>query len=216
VIVLDEIYDRFTERLTEAAKSLKVLPPEEADALVGPVIDKEAQDRILKAIETGKREARLAFQGVTPSDGFFVPPTIFTDVKPDAWIAQNEIFGPVLAVIRAKNIDHAIEILNNTEYGLTGGIYSRSPANIEKAKQEINVGNVYINRGITGAMVERHPFGGFKMSGAGSKTGGPDYLKNFLEPRVVTENTLRRGFAPAEDDAQEGAGVGGQPLVGGQ
>jgi RHH-type proline utilization regulon transcriptional repressor/proline dehydrogenase/delta 1-pyrroline-5-carboxylate dehydrogenase len=216
VIVLDEIYDRFTERLTEAAKSLKVLPPEEADALVGPVIDKEAQERILRAIETGKQEATLAFQGTTPPEGFFVPPTIFTDVKPDAWIAQNEIFGPVLTVIRAKNIDQAIEILNNTEYGLTGGIYSRSPANIEKAKAEINVGNVYINRGITGAMVERHPFGGFKMSGAGSKTGGPDYLKNFLEPRVVTENTLRRGFAPAEDDLQEGAGRGGQPLTGGQ
>jgi RHH-type proline utilization regulon transcriptional repressor/proline dehydrogenase/delta 1-pyrroline-5-carboxylate dehydrogenase len=216
VIVLDEIYDRFTERLTEAAKTLKVLPPEEADALVGPVIDKEAQDRILKAIETGKREAKLAFQGTTPAEGFFVPPTIFVDVKPDAWLAQNEIFGPVLAVIRAKNIDQAIEILNNTEYGLTGGIYSRSPANIEKAKNEINVGNVYINRGITGAMVERHPFGGFKMSGAGSKTGGPDYLKNFVEPRVVTENTLRRGFAPADEDEQPVTGSGGQPITGGQ
>ncbi|RYZ67557.1 MAG: L-glutamate gamma-semialdehyde dehydrogenase, partial [Proteobacteria bacterium] len=167
VIVLDEIYDRFTDRLVEAAKGLKVLSPEEADAFVGPVIDQEAHARILKAIETGKQEAKLAFQGAVPAVGYFVGPTIFTDVKPDAWIAQNEIFGPVLAVIRAKNFDTAIEIANNTEYGLTGGVYSRSPGNIEKAKNDFNVGNVYINRGITGAMVERHPFGGFKMSGAG-------------------------------------------------
>jgi RHH-type proline utilization regulon transcriptional repressor/proline dehydrogenase/delta 1-pyrroline-5-carboxylate dehydrogenase len=214
VIVLDEIYDRFTTRLCEAAKGMKVLSPEEADALVGPVIDKEAQDRIFDAIEKGKKEAKLAFQGTTPIEGYFIPPTIFTDVKPDAWIAQNEIFGPVLAVIRAKDIDHAIEILNNTEYGLTGGIYSRSPANIEKAKSDINVGNVYINRGITGAMVERHPFGGFKMSGAGSKTGGPDYLKNFVEPRVVTENTLRRGFAPTEEGLENSGNGPSTPPTG--
>jgi len=129
-------------------------------------------------------------------------------VKPNSWLAQNEVFGPVLGVIRAKDMTQALEIANGTEYALTGGVYSRSPANIERVKREFEVGNLYVNRGCTGAMVERHPFGGFKMSGAGSKTGGPDYLLNFMEPRVVTENTLRRGFVPAEEPAG-----GASPLV---
>ena len=200
MIVLEDIYDRFVARFVEAAKSIKIAPSAEPDSFVGPVIDKEAQDRILNMIEMGKSEAKLAFQGVVPAEGFFVPPTVFIDVKPDARIAQDEIFGPVLAVIKAKNLDHAIEIANGTEYALTGGVYSRSPANIAKVKHEFEVGNLYVNRGITGAMVDRHPFGGFKMSGAGSKTGGPDYLLNFMEPRVVTENTLRRGFAPSTEE----------------
>lgn len=199
VIVLDEIYERFVDRLVEATKSIKVLPAEHPACYMGPVIDEEAQKRILSMIEKGKAEARLAYQGEAPTTGYFVPPTIFADVKPGGLLAQDEIFGPVLAVIRAKDIDKALEIANGTEYALTGGLYSRSPANIEKIKQGFDVGNLYINRGCTGAMVERHPFGGFKMSGAGSKTGGQDYLLNFVEPRVVTENTLRRGFAPAED-----------------
>jgi len=150
-------------------------------------------------IEKGKTEARLVYQGEVPATGYFVPPTIFADVNPTGMLGQDEIFGPVLAVIRAKDIDKALEIAYGTEYALTGGLYSRSPANIEKIKQGFEVGNLYVNRGCTGAMVERHPFGGFKMSGAGSKTGGQDYLLNFVEPRVVTENTLRRGFAPAEE-----------------
>jgi RHH-type proline utilization regulon transcriptional repressor/proline dehydrogenase/delta 1-pyrroline-5-carboxylate dehydrogenase len=200
VIVLEELYERFVQRLVEAVKSLKVAPAEQADSFIGPVIDQEAQTRILQMIEIGKQEAKLAFQGQVPSEGFFVPPTVFIDVKPNARIAQEEIFGPVLAVLRAKDLDQALEIANGTEYALTGGLYSRSPANIERVKAEFEVGNLYINRGITGAMVERHPFGGFKMSGAGSKTGGIDYLLNFMEPRVVTENTLRRGFAPALEE----------------
>jgi RHH-type proline utilization regulon transcriptional repressor/proline dehydrogenase/delta 1-pyrroline-5-carboxylate dehydrogenase len=199
VIVLDEIYDRFVERMIESTKSIHVARADEPDAYMGQVIDKEARDRILSMIEQGKKESKLAYQGEAPADGYFVPPTIFTDVDPKATIAQQEVFGPVVAVIRARDIDHALEIANGTEYALTGGLYSRSPANIEKVKWAFDVGNLYINRGITGAMVERHPFGGFKMSGAGSKTGGPDYLLNFLEPRVVTENTLRRGFAPADE-----------------
>jgi RHH-type proline utilization regulon transcriptional repressor/proline dehydrogenase/delta 1-pyrroline-5-carboxylate dehydrogenase len=198
VIVLDDIYERFIERLHEAAKSLHIASPELPDTFVGPVIDEEAHKRILAAVAKASLEAKILFQGQVPAEGYFVGPTIFVDVKPNSWLAQNEVFGPVLAVIRAKDMDQALEIANGTEYALTGGIYSRSPANIEKAKREFDVGNLYINRGCTGAMVERHPFGGFKMSGAGSKTGGPDYLLNFLEPRVVTENTLRRGFAPAE------------------
>ncbi len=199
VIVLEEVYPRFVERLVEAAKSIRVASSEDPTAYMGPVIDSEAQTRILKTIEAAKNDSQLAFQGQTPSEGYFVPPTIFKDCKPNSRVAQDEIFGPVLAVIKAKNIDDALEIANGTEYALTGGLFSRSPANIEKIKAQFDVGNLYVNRGITGAMVERHPFGGFKMSGLGSKTGGPDYLIQFMDPKVVTENTLRRGFAPQED-----------------
>ncbi|MDZ4084162.1 MAG: aldehyde dehydrogenase family protein, partial [Bdellovibrionales bacterium] len=205
VIVLDEIYERFMRRLVEAAKSIKVRAAIEADVFVGPVIDEDAQKRILSMIEMAKSEGRVVYQGEIPqtpsgqAPGFFVPTTILADVKPNARIAQEEVFGPVLCVLKAKSMEDAVQIANDTEYGLTGGLYSRSPGNIEFVKENFEVGNLYINRGCTGAMVDRHPFGGFKMSGAGSKTGGPEYLIQFMEPRVVTENTLRRGFAPAED-----------------
>ena len=122
---------------------------------------------------------------------------IVADVQPDARIAQEEIFGPVLAVLRARDLDDALAIANGTEYALTGGLYSRSPANIERVKREFRVGNLYINRPITGALVDRQPFGGFKLSGIGTKAGGPDYLREFLLTRTVTENTMRRGFAPS-------------------
>jgi RHH-type proline utilization regulon transcriptional repressor/proline dehydrogenase/delta 1-pyrroline-5-carboxylate dehydrogenase len=123
---------------------------------------------------------------------------IFNNVLPHSRLAQEEIFGPVLSVLQAKDLDEAIAIANDTQYGLTGGFYSRSPANIERVKREFQVGNLYINRGITGALVGRQPFGGFKMSGGGTKAGGRDYLLNFLFPRCVTENLMRRGFAPEE------------------
>jgi RHH-type proline utilization regulon transcriptional repressor/proline dehydrogenase/delta 1-pyrroline-5-carboxylate dehydrogenase len=143
---------------------------------------------------------KVLFQAQVPSEGYFIPPTIFYDVNHNSDLAQKEIFGPVLAIIKTKNIDEAIEIANSVEYGLTGGVFSRSPQNIDKVKETLEVGNLYINRTITGAMVERHPFGGFKLSGVGSKTGGPDYLQQFLEPRVITENTMRRGFAPSNEN----------------
>jgi RHH-type proline utilization regulon transcriptional repressor/proline dehydrogenase/delta 1-pyrroline-5-carboxylate dehydrogenase len=199
VIVLDEIYDKFRTRLLDACQSLHVAHAENPEAYLGPVIDQESYERILRIIETGKKESKILFQQTNvPSGGFFVGPTLFDEVDPQSSLAQDEIFGPVVALIRAKDFSHAIQIANDTEYGLTGGIFSRSPANISRASVELEVGNVYINRGITGAMVDRHPFGGFKMSGVGSKTGGPDYLKQFVEPRVITENTMRRGFAPNE------------------
>jgi len=197
-IVLESVYDRFTERLIEAARSIHVRYAEDPGAFMGPVVDKEAQLKILSMVEQAKSECKLGFQGAVPAEGFFVPPTIFTDVAPNAKIAQDEIFGPVLAVIKVKDMDEALKVANSVEYGLTGGLFSRSPANIERVKRDFDVGNLYINRGITGAMVDRHPFGGFKMSGVGSKTGGPDYLLQFMDPRTVTENTLRRGFAPVE------------------
>lgn len=199
LIVLEENYDRFMDRLIEAASSLKVSFAEDPLAYLGPVVDPESQQRILKMIEVGRQEGRIVFQGQVPDEGYFVPPTIIADIAPDARLAREEIFGPVLAVIKVQNMDEAIRVANGVEYGLTGGVFSRSPANIQKVKQHLEVGNLYINRGITGAMVERHPFGGFKMSGIGSKTGGPDYLRQFLEPRVVTENMVRRGFAPMDD-----------------
>lgn len=199
VIVLEENYDRFIDRLKAAAESLHQGPSDDPKSYLGPVVDEESQKRILATIEKAKSQFRVLHQGAQLTEGYFVPPTIFAEVDPQSDLAQEEIFGPVLAVIKAKSLDEALEIANGTQYGLTGGVYSRSPANIERIKQEFMVGNLYINRGNTGALVERHPFGGFKMSGLGSKTGGPDYLLQFVDPRVMTENTLRRGFAPSQE-----------------
>ncbi len=199
VIVLEGVYQKFLDRLIDATTSIVQDNPKNPESFLGPVIDKEAYQRIQETIERYKGQHTLAYQGPQINDGYFIPPTIFSDVTADSDLAQKEIFGPVLAVIKAKNLDDAIQIANSTEFALTGGIYSRNPAHIEKVKEELEVGNLYINRSITGAMVERHPFGGYKLSGLGSKTGGPDYLRQFMEPRCITENTMRRGFAPSED-----------------
>ncbi|HWY52464.1 MAG TPA: L-glutamate gamma-semialdehyde dehydrogenase [Chthoniobacterales bacterium] len=197
LIILEEIYPRAIERLLNAAASLRVGNPEDPGITVGPVIDGKAHKNILNYIEIGKNESRLAFQrGDVPDKGFFIPPTIFTNVDPKAKIACEEIFGPVLSVMKARDLDEAFEIANGTEFALTAGFFSRSPAHIERAKAEIVAGNVYINRSCTGAVVGRHPFGGFKMSGGGTKAGGADYLLQFVVPRVVTENITRHGFAP--------------------
>ncbi len=198
IIVLDEVYERFVDRLVEAAKSIEILPAENPKTFMGPVVDKEAQDRMLSLIAEAEKNHQLLFKSNKPENGFFVPATIFGNVPGDAKLAQQEIFGPIIAIIRAQDLDQALAIANSTEYALTGGLFSRSPANIARVREEFEVGNLYINRGITGAMVDRHPFGGFKMSGVGSKTGGVDYLKQYMEPICITENTLRRGFAPAE------------------
>ncbi|MDB6019367.1 MAG: rocA1 [Pedosphaera sp.] len=197
LILLPENYQRVLERLIEAGRSLRVGLPEDPAAMLGPVIDEDAYQRIRGYTELGKREGELLFQGTIPEgEGYFIPPTIFANVPPNARIAQEEIFGPVLCVLKAENLDQALTWANDTPFALTGGFFSRSPANIERVKVEMEVGNLYINRGITGATVARHPFGGFKMSGGGTKAGGRDYLPHFLLPRVVTENNMRRGFAP--------------------
>src|SRR5438094_89486 len=177
--------------------SVRVGNPEEPGIMVGQVIDEAAYRRILDYIEVGKNEATLAYQATDlPPHGYFIPPTIFTGLKPNMQIACEEIFGPVLGVIKVRDLDEAIEVANGTDYALTGGFFSRSPANIERIKAQLEAGNVYINRPCTGAIVGRHPFGGFKMSGGGTKAGGEDYLLNFLIPRVVTENVTRHGLAP--------------------
>jgi RHH-type proline utilization regulon transcriptional repressor/proline dehydrogenase/delta 1-pyrroline-5-carboxylate dehydrogenase len=201
-IVVGSAHGPFLTRLVQAAASLKVGPPEDPGTVVGPLIDEEAYRKVLRYVEQGRREARLLLETDVShlKTGTYVGPTVFADVPPAATIAREEIFGPVLAVLRAAEFEEALEIANGTEYALTGGLYSRSPAHIERAKAAFRVGNLYINRKITGAIVGRQPFGGFKMSGIGSKAGGPDYLLQFMEPRTITENTLRRGFAPPEGD----------------
>jgi RHH-type transcriptional regulator, proline utilization regulon repressor / proline dehydrogenase / delta 1-pyrroline-5-carboxylate dehydrogenase len=206
-VVLEAIHDQFLNRLIEATKSLRVGPAEDPGNFVGPVIDGDAQRRILDAIERGRQEARLVHPTepmTLPEDGWYVAPHIFADVPPGSTLAQEEIFGPVLAVLRARDLTHALEIANGTVYALTGGLYSRSPSNIERVRREFRVGNLYINRKITGALVDRQPFGGFKLSGLGTKAGGPDYLLQFVWPRTITENTLRRGFAPAPTEVPGG------------
>ncbi|OLP17479.1 L-glutamate gamma-semialdehyde dehydrogenase [Leptolyngbya sp. 'hensonii'] len=196
VVVLASVYEVFLNRLIEAARSLNVGPADAPGTGMGPVIDAEAQERIRAYIEQGRTEAEVALEMPASAIGYFVGPVIFANVLPTAKLAQEEIFGPVLAVMKAQTFDQALTIANGTPYALTGGLYSRTPSHIEKAQAEFEVGNLYINRGITGAIVARQPFGGFKLSGVGSKAGGPDYLLQFLEPRVVTENIQRQGFAP--------------------
>ncbi|MGD0541201.1 MAG: proline dehydrogenase family protein [Tepidisphaeraceae bacterium] len=200
VVVLAGVYDALLARLVQAVASLKIAPAEDPACAVGPVIDAQALDRIHAAIERGKRDAHLVFAGdVGPlaAEGFFVAPHVFAEVPPASPLAREEIFGPVLSVMKADDLDHALAIANGVQYALTGGIFSRSPTNIQRARREFRVGNLYINRKITGALVGRQPFGGFKLSGGGTQAGGPDYLRHFLLPRCITENTLRHGF-PAD------------------
>ena len=213
VIVLDAIYDRFADRLAKAAKS-KVLGPAENPAYeVGPVADGEAQKRILQYIEVGKKEGKVLYVSEAPDTGYYVPITIIGDIKPEHRIAQEEIFGPVLAVMRVKDFDEALEWANSTRFALTGGVFSRSPDHLDRARREFRVGNLYLNRQCTGALVGRQPFGGFRMSGAGTKAGGPDYLLHFLDPRVVTENTMRRGFAPTGEGEELILLINRKPMV---
>jgi RHH-type proline utilization regulon transcriptional repressor/proline dehydrogenase/delta 1-pyrroline-5-carboxylate dehydrogenase len=205
LVVLDGIHDRFVERFVEACASVPVGDPADPGTVVGPVIDSDARDKILRLIEQGKGESTLAFQSRLPSglgaSGTYVPPTVFTAVPPSATIAREEIFGPVVAILRARDLDEAFRIAMDVDYALTGGLFSRSPSALERAQREYRVGNLYLNRGVTGAIVERHPFGGFGMSGGGTKAGGKGYLENFLFPRVIAENVLRRGFTPPPEDS---------------
>jgi RHH-type proline utilization regulon transcriptional repressor/proline dehydrogenase/delta 1-pyrroline-5-carboxylate dehydrogenase len=194
VVVHRDVGSVFLQRLVEAAKAVVVGPSDAPDTQVGPVIDEESRRRILGYIERGSQEGRLV--GQWQDRGYYVPPAVFVDVSPQSCIAQEEIFGPLLAVITASSFDEALEIANGTPYALTGGVYSRNPIHVEQAKKEFRVGNLYINQRITGALVDRQPFGGLRMSGVGTKTGGPDYLLQFVEPRTITENTLRHGFTP--------------------
>jgi len=201
VIVLDAVYDRFVDRLVKAAKAYQVGPAEDPKYSMGAVADAAAQKSILEYAAIGKQEGRLLYESPIPQgEGYWVPLTIIGGIRPEHRLAQEEVFGPVLALMRARDFDQAIEWANSTRFALTGGIFSRSPEHLARARRDFRVGNLYINRNNTGALVERQPFGGARMSGVGTKAGGPDYLLHFMDPRVVTENTMRRGFAPIEAD----------------
>jgi len=202
VIVVDSAHDQFLERLVESTRSLIIGDALDPGTDVGPVIDQEAKQKIEEYIEIAKGEGKLELAMDVP-DGLeakvgkpFVGPHIFSGITREHRLANEEVFGPVLAVMRVKDFDEALEVANSSSYKLTGGVFSRKPSHLERAKREFRVGNLYLNRNITGALVGRQPFGGFGMSGVGSKAGGPDYLIQFVEPRAIAENTMRRGFAP--------------------
>jgi len=188
VVAVEHIYDKLLDKVVERARKLSVGDPTDRGTFMGAVIDDKSFKKIKEYIDVGKQEGRLLLGGESGGEsGYFVPPTIFADVAPDARLSQEEIFGPVLAVIKAQNYDDALEIANNTEYGLTGGVFSQDQGRLSRAREDFHVGNLYLNRKITGAMVGAHPFGGFNMSGTDSKTGGKDYLLLFLQAKSIAE-----------------------------
>jgi len=193
-IVEAPVYDVFVERLRERVPQLTVGDPSQ-NSYMGPVINKAALDSMLGYIETGKKEGRLVAGGhavSTPEGGYYLEPTVFADIAPDATIAQEEIFGPVLAVIKVNSFEEGLAVANNTEYGLTGALYTNDRGRLTRARTEFHVGNLYFNRKCTGAMVGAHPFGGFNMSGTDSKAGGPDYLYLFTQAKSVAEKLTER------------------------
>lgn len=193
-IVDERIYDRFLELLRQRVETITVGPSKDLSNFMGPVVNKSSMDKILGYIETGIREGgRLIWGGKpAPGEGYFLQPTVIADVEPTATIAQEEIFGPVLAVIRAKDFDHALQIANNTEFGLTGAVYTKNKKKLARAHRDFFCGNLYLNRKCTGAMVGAHPFGGFNMSGTDSKAGGQDYLGLFLQAKSVATKKSSR------------------------
>jgi len=187
-IVVESVYEAFLDKLRDRVAELKVGPATNPDSYMGPVINARAKQSILNYIEIGKKEGRLMAGGEeAPGPGHFIQPTLIADVAPQARIAQEEIFGPVLAIIKARNFDDALETANNTEYGLTGAVYTKNRQKLDKAAEEFFAGNLYFNRKCTGALVGGHPFGGFNMSGTDSKAGGRDYLLLFTQAKVVSE-----------------------------
>lgn len=191
-IIVEEVYDKVLDLLKSRVETITIGPSKLQSNYMGPVINKASMEKMLEYIQIGIKEGgRLIIGGdVAPGNGFFLKPTIIADVDPKATIAQEEIFGPVLAVIKAKDFNHALEIANNTEYGLTGAVYSRDRKRLELAKEKFFVGNLYLNRKCTGALVGVHPFGGFNMSGTDSKAGGRDYLLLFLQAKSIAEKKI--------------------------
>jgi 1-pyrroline-5-carboxylate dehydrogenase len=189
-IVDQSVYKDFLRKLKEEVDKLKVGPGEK-NYPMGPVINLNAEKNVLHYINVGRKEGNLLTGGYKVGrNGYYIAPTVLTDVKPDARISQEEIFGPVLAVIKSSNFDESIQIANNTKFGLTGAVYTSNRKKLEKAKKELFIGNLYFNRKCTGAMVGGHPFGGFNMSGTDSKAGGRDYLLLFMQGKLISEKIL--------------------------
>ncbi|AMA71894.1 L-glutamate gamma-semialdehyde dehydrogenase [Aneurinibacillus thermoaerophilus] len=187
-IVHEDVYETVLNRVVEITKGLKVGDVRDASNYTGPVIDEKAFNKVMEYVEIGKQEGRLVLGGKPAGDeGYFIEPTIFADVAPNARIMQEEIFGPFVAFTKVRDFDHALEVANNTEYGLTGSVFTRNREHMARARAEFHVGNLYINRKCTGAIVGVHPFGGFNMSGTDSKAGGPDYLLQFTQPKLISE-----------------------------
>jgi 1-pyrroline-5-carboxylate dehydrogenase len=187
-IVLEPVYQDVLGRVARQAEALRVGPAEDVETQVAAVIDQSQYDKVLSYVEVGQREGRLVVGGEPDgSEGWYIQPTVVADLPEDGRLAQEEIFGPLLSFIRARDYTHALAIANGTDYGLTGGVYSRDRRHLEQARAEFKVGNLYFNRKITGAMVGAQPFGGFDMSGTDSKAGGPDYLQLFLQAKVTVE-----------------------------
>jgi 1-pyrroline-5-carboxylate dehydrogenase len=188
-ILVEDVYDEVAEKVVSRARELRVGDPSNAGSFMGAVIDDEAFEKIKGYIAIGKEEGRLLLGGdaTEPSDGYFVEPTVIGEVAPDARLAQEEVFGPVLALIKAADYEDALRIANSTEFGLTGGVFSDDRDRLERAREDFHVGNLYLNRKITGALVGVQPFGGFNMSGTDSKAGGPDYLLLFTQPKTISE-----------------------------
>ena len=202
LIVLDAVHDQLVERLVGATKELRIGHPKDMGTEIGPLIDADAHKRVRSYVELAPSEGEVALaREDVPEEGYFIGPTIVLNAAADSRLATEEIFGPVLTLMRAGSFEEAVAIANDTDYALTAGVISRSPSHIRLATDELRGGNVYINRSITGAVVGRQPFGGYGLSGVGSKAGGPDYLRQFVDPRAVSENTVRQGFAPSSDEA---------------
>ncbi|HOO39302.1 MAG TPA: proline dehydrogenase family protein [Deltaproteobacteria bacterium] len=203
LIIHEAIYDRFMDRFREAIGDLLVCEASDPNCDLSAVVDKASYDRINRVIDETRNLVERVTQGSLPEGldpkGYYIPPTVFEGVPRDSTVAVSELFGPVVAVFKVKTIEEAVDLANSVPYALTGGAFSRRPYTIEYLKKNLEVGNIYINRNITGAIVGRHPFGGYKLSGVGSKAGGPDYLLQFVDPVTSVENTLRRGFAPDFD-----------------
>lgn len=201
VIVLESLYDECVERLKDGIESLIIGPAENPETQVGPLIEQAAVDKVKRYIELGKKTAKLIISrdvSELEGQGFFVSPTLFEVTTEQHALMQEEIFGPVLTIMKVKNFDEALRVANSTPYALTGGVQSRTPSNLRRARNEFECGNLYLNRAITGAVVGRQPFGGYRLSGQGCKAGGPDYIKQFVVTRHVAENIMRHGFAPLE------------------
>ena len=193
-IIVESVYDNVLKQMIELTRELKLGPAHETGTKVAAVIDRRAFDMISEYIEIGQEEGRMVIGGevvdheLLKEGGYFISPTIFADIAPEARVAREEIFGPVLAVIKARDFEHALEIANDSEYGLTGALFSHDIERLQRARHEFHVGNLYLNRKCTGALVGVHPFGGFNMSGTDSKAGGPDYLLLFTQAKSIAEH----------------------------